>query len=128
MTEATEGVKRCPQCAFEMAEEAVICLECGFNTETRRRVTTVRTYETTSVDRTAWLMPGILCAIVLLVMVSIIIFLWLVMPGMMDEDSGIRFPLQVWGSIIAAFIGWYTGKFAYKRLIREPNPPEQVKG
>src|SRR5207244_6402516 len=55
---------RCPQCAAAMeSPEAVVCLNCGYNTSTRRRMTTIRTYAHTPLDWLIWLAPGILCAL-----------------------------------------------------------------
>jgi DNA-directed RNA polymerase subunit M/transcription elongation factor TFIIS len=127
LTSESEGVKRCPQCAFEMEEEAVICLQCGFNTKTRTRLATVRTFETTSTERLVWLMPGILCAVAVLLAIANIVFFWLVLPGLAQGDWWGHFSIQVWGSIIMAFIGYFCGRFAFKRLILHPHPPEKEK-
>ena len=127
LTEESKGINRCPQCAFEMDEGAIICLECGFNTETRARMSTIRAYETTGADRMGWLLPGILCAVVLLLMVTTILFLWLLLPRLAGDEWYGGLWLQIWGSVIAAFIGWFTGRFAFKRLIMNPIPPEKLK-
>jgi hypothetical protein len=127
LTQEEAGVKRCPQCAFEMPEEAIICLECGFNTQTRARLATVVTYGITAGDRIAWLMPGIICATVFFMMVGVIVFCWLILPDFAAGGWWGGFAFQLWGSIIAAGIGWFTGRYAFKRLILNPHPPEQRK-
>jgi hypothetical protein len=35
--------------------------------------------------------------------------------------------MQVWGTVFALFIIFFTGKFAIKRLIFNPKPPERLK-
>src|SRR5262249_32290099 len=55
MTDVLQTARRCPQCAAEMEEGDVVCLECGYNTETRVRHSTLKTYETTAGEWTAWL-------------------------------------------------------------------------
>jgi DNA-directed RNA polymerase subunit RPC12/RpoP len=124
---------RCPQCAADMEEDAIICVRCGYNTETRLRHTTVRTYETTAVDRMVWLTPAILSAIALLVLLGIIGFLWL--PFGLSRLAGEgenrawwgHYSIQVYGSVVCAFLGWAAGRFAFKRLILHPNPPEKIR-
>src|SRR5207302_5001730 len=67
---------RCPQCAADMEEGDIICLNCGYNTQTRYRVQTVKTYETTVVDRALWLTPGVLCVLLVLVLIGVIVWMW----------------------------------------------------
>jgi hypothetical protein len=125
---------RCPHCAHEMpSEEAVICLHCGYNTQTRRHIEVKRTYENTAQDRFYWRLPGILCLLGCLLSIGFIVFLWVGLDWAAEQDrdawwtfiDGLWF--QVWASAFAAFGAWYTGKFAFFRLIRNPNPPEVEK-
>jgi hypothetical protein len=128
MTDVIQTARRCPQCAVEMEEGAVVCLDCGYNTETRVRLSTIQTYETTGGEWMAWLLPGILCALGSLLALGLIAFLWLgIRRPQEGESSWWQFPTQVWGSVICAGIAWITGKFAYKRLVLNPNPPEKIK-
>jgi hypothetical protein len=127
LNEAHQGAKRCPQCAFEMEEEAIICLQCGFNTETRTRLAVVKTYETTPADRAAWLLPGIICALVAVGMVGAIAFIWLLLKRVAQDAWWSHFSIQIYATVFAAFVGWYSGKFAYRRLVKEPVPPEKIK-
>jgi DNA-directed RNA polymerase subunit RPC12/RpoP len=120
---------RCPQCAAEMEEGDIICLNCGYNTRTRMRQTTIKTIETTTFEWILWLTPGILCTLVVLANIGVICYLWFVFSDL-DADrnfSRMRFALKVWGSIFCAFIGWVTGKIAFKRLIINTRPPEKLK-
>lgn len=125
LSDAHELTYRCPQCAFEMgSEDAIICLNCGYNTQTRLRIQTVRTYETTSMDVMMWLAPGIICAVVVLLMIGAICWLWI---ALRNSEGWWVFPSQIWGSVFAAGIGWFCGKFAFKRLILHPRPPEIIR-
>jgi len=116
---------RCPQCASEMDEDAIICLDCGYNLQTRARTETRKTYQTTAGDRTKWLLPGTICAIVAVIAVGVMAFLWIYFWSQRDEQ--LIFAMQVWGSVISAFTAWFTGRFAFKRLILHPVPPEKPK-
>jgi hypothetical protein len=126
-----EFLPRCPFCAKQMEDEdAVICLNCGYNTQTRERVGTKKTHETTGGDTFLWLLPGILCALGLLWMLGNIASLWLLMPVMREEwewGRGLTLFTCIWGSIISAGIGYLFAKFAVKRLIMNPTPPEVEK-
>ncbi|HEV3116617.1 MAG TPA: hypothetical protein VGY58_06165 [Gemmataceae bacterium] len=126
---------RCPQCAADMEEGDIICLNCGYNTQTRYRVQTVKTYETTVVDRALWLTPGILCLLLILVLIGVIVWMWVPaglvkLAGGPDPDKIAwwgHFSLRIYGSVFAAAIGWWAGKFAFKRLILHYTPPEKLK-
>jgi DNA-directed RNA polymerase subunit RPC12/RpoP len=124
---------RCPQCAADMEEDDIICVRCGYNTQTRLRHTTLRTYETTATDRMLWLTPGVLSAIGMLVLIGIIGFLWLPfgLPKLSGEGENKawwgHFSIQVYGSVLCGFLGWVAGKFAFGRLIAHPNPPEKLR-
>jgi DNA-directed RNA polymerase subunit RPC12/RpoP len=125
-----ESVARCPQCAFELeSEEAIICFKCGYNVQTRTRTTTVKVYDHTFRDWAYWLAPGIFYALIALAAIGGICYLWLGIDSR-DENgkmSGVLFAAQVWGSVIACFILWTTGRFAFRRLVLNPHPPEKLK-
>jgi rubredoxin len=120
---------RCPQCAAELEDEdSIICLNCGYNTQTRSRTVTVMTIENTMMEWILWLAPGVLCAFAVLVAIGVICFLWIYFSHR-DEKGELRqliFAMQVWGSVFTAFLGWYAGRFAVKRLIRNYHPPEKA--
>jgi DNA-directed RNA polymerase subunit RPC12/RpoP len=128
---------RCPHCAAEMPnEEAIICLECGYNLQTRTRVATKRTYGVSTQDVTMWRLPGIVCAVAALLSFIGILFLWIGLPHMATtteaspfakKDSGGMFSgpgFKLYGTFGLGFLCWYTARFAYKRLVVQPNPPE----
>ena len=68
---ALDTAPRCPNCANEMeSEEAVICLTCGYNTMTRLQASTLAVEDTTAMTWILWLLPGILCAISFIVLLT----------------------------------------------------------
>lgn len=121
---------RCPQCAAELeSPDAVVCLNCGYNTRTRQRMTTIRTYAHTPLDWMLWLGPGILCALAVLALIGLICFLWI--PAGLEKAAGNawwgHFSVQIYGSAIAAGVAWTAAKFAFRRLVKNPRPPEKFK-
>lgn len=126
---------RCPHCAQEMeGEDAVICLNCGYNTQTREKGTVKLTIAHTPFEHFVWLLPGIVCGLVVIGFALFIAFLWLWMDKAAQKDPEAwwtffnAFPTQVWGSVISAGIIWLAGRFAFKRLVLHPKPPEKLKG
>jgi len=126
---------RCPQCAYDMEEGDIICLHCGYNTQTRMRMGTVKVYETTATDRIGWLTPGVLCVLAILILIGVIIFLWIPaglprLANVGDPEKAAwwgHFSLRIYGTVGAAALGWWCGKFAFKRLILHPTPPDKLK-
>lgn len=130
--DAQAGVPRCPHCAGELeSEDAVLCLHCGYNTRTRQRVGTKKVIETTAGDRTSWLLPGFISVGVIFFLIGFDLFLYLKLPQLVEggdfefiAHAGIRLWLLIF-SIVAMLL---LGKFAFNRLVLNPNPPEQVRG
>jgi len=129
----TDLAIRCPHCAAEMeSEEAVVCIHCGYNRLDRERHKTKKTYETTGMDYFLWLLPGIVCALVVLAGAGFIVFLILGLKDVVEANKeawwvfGLK-AMQVWGTVISLFIMFFSGRFAIKRLIFHPVPPEKEK-
>jgi hypothetical protein len=123
---------RCPSCANEMeSEDAVICLFCGYNTQTRRAAETKKVLAHTGVDRAAWLTPGILCAAgIFLVIIGNVSFVFGLPAATDHATSGFwswftNEPSKLWSTLLQLLAIWWMGQFAYKRLLIEPTPPEQ---
>ncbi|HTU16512.1 MAG TPA: hypothetical protein VMG10_00490 [Gemmataceae bacterium] len=125
---------RCPNCANEMeSEDAVICLVCGYNTMTRERAQTRKVYDLTTGEHILWLLPGIACAVAVFSLIGFNIW-YLVKISDLVEGSD-NFFVWVWGIggiklwvvIMSLFGLWFAGKFAFKRLILHPKPPEVEK-
>lgn len=126
-----EFTARCPNCAKEMeSEEAVICLNCGYNTRTRVRASTKRVHEITSQDRVGWLMPAIATVVLVLILLGANLGVWFGMEETWkgwDEAAGTQSlsrGVRTWMSAFSAWIGWIGVKFAFRRLVLDPTPPE----
>jgi len=133
MTDVLKSL-RCPQCAADMEDGDIICLNCGYNTLTRMRHQTLKIYETTVVDWMLWLMPGVLAVFLVLAVIGGVVWLWvpaglprLASVGTENEAWWGHFSLRIYGSFIGAVICWWMGKFAFKRLILHATPPEKQK-
>jgi DNA-directed RNA polymerase subunit M/transcription elongation factor TFIIS len=121
---------RCPDCANEIEEGQVICLHCGYNLRTREKAKTRKVYDQTFKDYFFWLLPGIACALVVFSLIGFDVWYLMKINDLIGQDD--PWYLYVWRSghiklwvvIISLFLIWYAGKFAVKRLILNPKPPE----
>jgi DNA-directed RNA polymerase subunit M/transcription elongation factor TFIIS len=121
---------RCPFCAWELEDaEDVLCLKCGYNLQTRERLQEKVLEPVTTGDYVLWLLPGILCAIVALSALGMIIYaiLMLIFPPEDQQGSSFYRMVIIYGSVFAGVIGFLAGRFAVKRLILNPHPPEREK-
>jgi hypothetical protein len=147
VTDTELGV-RCPQCADEMEEGQVVCLACGYNTQTRVQTRMRKVKDITGGDKFKWLLPGILCVLGIFLVVGYCFFHHFALPNILidnwdklvedkggrnaaagDEASGGQGYLfygafELWMCIMAAFLCWGLGRFAVKRLIYNNQPPE----
>jgi DNA-directed RNA polymerase subunit RPC12/RpoP len=127
----TSLLPRCAYCAKELeSEEQVVCLHCGYNHRTRERIQTDKTYEPTAGEWILHLLPGILCACVLLLAVLIIVdgFLFRAEKEAAWEEATVnpyRLGLVIWRAVFWAFIGFFAARFAVKRLILHTRPTER---
>jgi hypothetical protein len=119
---------RCPNCANEMeSEESIICLHCGYNTQTRIQTKLKKTHDTTGWDYFLWLLPGISCVIgIILLIVWDIWFCTQIEDYVKDEwyefvGSG---AVKLWQTIASIFMMFGMLMFAIKRLIFNYTPPE----
>ncbi|HYV34959.1 MAG TPA: hypothetical protein VE988_04590 [Gemmataceae bacterium] len=126
---------RCPNCANEMAsEDAIICLYCGYNTQTRTLGKTKKVVHQTGVDKAAWLWPGIgaVIGIFYLVLQQICFILWFGADAKGTNSTVLSLlfnePIYIWTTLIVIAVIWKLGQFAFNRLILEPTPPEQEAG
>jgi hypothetical protein len=145
---------RCPHCANEMeSEDAIICLVCGYNTQTRTSPGTRKVLETTGMDYFLWLTPGILAALATILLLAYPPVHYFAMPGWIwdnwdqvladNADSHAKAisddkiqgwyayffhpGLAIWIAVGCVALAYRAGKFAIKRLIFNPHPPEVEK-
>jgi DNA-directed RNA polymerase subunit M/transcription elongation factor TFIIS len=125
---------RCPDCANEVEEGAVICLTCGYNMRTREKAKTRRVYDLTAGEHFLWLLPGIACALAVCCIIGFNIWYLLKIDEVVSWENDNFFlgmwtinGIKLWVVIMSLFLIWLAGKFAVKRLILHPKPPEVVK-
>jgi hypothetical protein len=119
---------RCPDCANEMQEGEIICLHCGYNTQSRQKLPRRKVRETTGGDIFLWLLPGILCALVVVILITADLLYIFLIDREMFQEAWYDFiggkGMKIWISIVLIFIMYLAGKFAVKRLIFHNTPPE----
>jgi hypothetical protein len=124
---------RCPNCANELeSEDAVICLHCGYNTRTREQYKTHKVFDTTLGEYLLWLLPGIACALVVLAVIGFDVWYLMKIDDMVDKsvwwgEALCHGGIKLWIVIMSLFTIYFTGKFAIKRLVLHPRPPEVEK-
>jgi hypothetical protein len=124
---------RCPHCATEFeSKDIVVCVGCGYNLETREHLKTVVTYETTGGQQFLWLLPGILAVFTLLAFIGLIVFWTVLLPDMLGTQGNWYWlthgGVTTWIVIFSLFGIFIAGRYAIKRLILNPRPPERRKG
>jgi hypothetical protein len=126
---------RCPHCAAAMlSEDAIICVECGYNTQTREKGETKKTIEPTGMEVFLWLLPGILHTIL-----SICIIVWFVihwgflydwLGGEKAEKDGewqmffAHQSMRIWVTVPLIFVLVNSVWAAILRLAINNKPPE----
>jgi hypothetical protein len=148
-------VPRCPHCANEMEEGDVVCLHCGYNIETRTRPQLVKAIGHTGGDWFVWLAPGVLCVLTVFFLIAFFILYHYMLPWVLFDqqeytawsktlaesgrfaacrDDGVPWfsfifhpGFETWIFIMCVFFGYKATRFAIKRLIFNPRPPEKVK-
>jgi hypothetical protein len=121
---------RCPECAGLMEEGAVVCLECGFNTVSRVRSRTLKLHDLTDADYFLWRLPGILCCGGIMMLICFAVWWCIYINGIMkeaDQEWAAHNGIKLWLVISCIFGIFACGKFAFKRLILHPSPPDKEK-
>jgi DNA-directed RNA polymerase subunit RPC12/RpoP len=121
---------RCPYCTHEMEEGDILCLNCGYNTQTRLRASTTKTIEHTPLDWFLWLTPPILCIFLIFALIGFDLFICLGLKSAV-QDQWYWFVAyggcQLWIVIITLFVMFFAARFTIKRLIFHTRPPEKIK-
>jgi predicted Zn finger-like uncharacterized protein len=122
-------VPRCPQCANEMeSREAVICLFCGYNLETREKARMRKIREVTGWDKFKWWLPGIACVLAVIIMITGDILYCVFATDWIDQDAWYSFlsgqGIKMWMVIPTIFLIYYASKFAIRRLVFNYTVPE----
>jgi predicted Zn finger-like uncharacterized protein len=125
---ALDDAARCPECANEMEEEAVVCLHCGFNTQTREKARTRKIRDVTGFDMFLWLLPGIACVLAIILLIGFDILYCVKIEDWIEKDAWYDFiahyGFKIWIVIPSLFLMYKAGYFAVKRLIINNTPPE----
>jgi DNA-directed RNA polymerase subunit RPC12/RpoP len=121
---------RCPSCTEKLpSEDTLVCPSCGYNTQTRTFGKTIKTIEHTGGERFKWLLPGLLCFLGILLLYLIAVFYSGALPEILGGDHWtVSEAMRLWITWMLLGVMWGLGRFAHKRLIFEPKPPEKVKG
>jgi hypothetical protein len=122
---------RCPNCAnpLEHAKQ-IICLTCGYNTQTRAWGETVRTTSVTFGQHVAHLLPGLFFLLMLILFTIGILLFSLALPALvqgtwadfLDHES-----TRMWIILFLMMFMWAFGTLAFRRLVLNPKPKERVK-
>jgi DNA-directed RNA polymerase subunit M/transcription elongation factor TFIIS len=120
---------RCPQCANELeSRDAVICLHCGYNIVTREKARMRKVRDITGWDKFVWLLPGIVCALVVVLLITGDIVYCVKIQDWIDIEAWYFFiahlGIKIWLVLITIGIMYLAGKFAVRRLIFNYTPPE----
>ena len=134
---------RCPFCAVELdPPDTAICLNCGYDMVQRRRHETKKIEAHTQGDYIKHLLPGIACAIVVLIFIAIIYFSLTNMGDLFrhiglendtkDDVTGEKkFDVPPGACslpviVASLFVIWKAGQFAFKRFVYNWRPVEVV--
>jgi hypothetical protein len=122
---------RCPNCANLMeSEEAVICVFCGYNTQTREWGATVRTMAVTGGQHFLHLLPGFIFVLVVIGLIIGTLYFCLELPALVhgtwadifDHESA-----RMWIILFILGFMWAFAMLAYRRLVLMPRPLEKKK-
>jgi len=138
LAKTDDGIPRCPHCVKVLESvDARICLNCGYDLVTRTHFKTKKVYEATGEEKFKWRLPGILCVIGIVVLITVSIIVMVKTTGYMKDgllhdneegkDKFIIHPgcFKLFNGLLTAFICFHLGRFAYKRLVVNNQPPER---
>jgi hypothetical protein len=126
---------RCPNCANELeSEDDTVCLICGYDNRKREQHKMVKVYGVSFFEHAQWLLPGIACVLVCLVVIGFNIWYQWQITELVSWESDSWYigmwaigGIRLWVTITSLFIVWICGRFAVKRLVLHFRPPEVEK-
>ena len=140
LEQTNDTLPRCPFCAKEMeSHDALICLNCGYNTRTRTRPEVQQVYAPTGMEWFLHLLPGILCVLTMIGLLVWYIIFWMNIEGWMEdswfEDEkgppvtyiaglGPGFT-RLYLALITAALYVPLVRFSWKRLVKNYKPREK---
>ena len=138
-----DDVARCPHCVKELdPPDAVVCLHCGFNNQTRIKAGTQKVIAADASDWMLHLAPGIIALIIVIAIVALDAYCWVHMRGWLkdsileldEKDLSDRKKMVVPPGAFIAFILVFSAmivipatRFVFRRLILGYKPEERVK-
>jgi DNA-directed RNA polymerase subunit RPC12/RpoP len=130
LTEAKLG-NRCPECANQMeSEDAIVCLHCGYNTQTRTRAQMKKVADVTGKEIFLWQLPGYICAVLSLALLGLVLWMLFDVDArtiQSKEKKDLQKVLDctcLWLGIGSLFGIYKLGRFAVRRLFYDNQPPE----
>jgi DNA-directed RNA polymerase subunit RPC12/RpoP len=122
---------RCPFCAKELTSaNAVICVHCGYNTQTREIGKTIQTFAVTGKEHFMYLLPGFIMLAVMLLLIIFLMWFCLVFP-FHCKDTWFAWAnhesMRLWSTLITLSYVWPAGFFCFNRLVIKPKPEEKQK-
>jgi len=139
----TDEAPRCPHCATELdPPDTKVCLNCGYNMQSRKRHASKKVEEHTGQDYLNWWMPAFIWIFVMLLILGIELFLILQMRNVVetefdflvkDDKNEVTKQSQyflhpdcftTFFSVITVAVFIFGVRFVFKRLIKEWKPPE----
>jgi ssDNA-binding Zn-finger/Zn-ribbon topoisomerase 1 len=122
---------RCPNCTEKMKpRDAVVCLNCGYNTLTREWGKTEKTIGVSFGRQFVYLVPGFLAFFVLLTWIILELIFAVCWPHWVAGESWIDWTdyegFRMWSVTVGMALFYAMARTCYRRFIVKPIPDELV--
>jgi DNA-directed RNA polymerase subunit RPC12/RpoP len=122
---------RCPHCAEEMeSAEAVVCLNCGYNTLTREWGKTEKRIGVSSGSHFLHLLPAIIVLGVILICIIQALIRDVLLPYWIASLEWLNWydheSVRVWETLFDLIAIFVLGRYCYRRFVVKPMPDEVV--